>query len=103
MFKHRGKVEAGVAGQEQGTYTCSRCGTSLFNASTKFSVGSGFPSFWAHIGDNVRQQELTSYGRNRLQLLCRQCGQHLGHLFADNRTPTAVRYCINAAALSPKT
>ncbi|MFT2009705.1 peptide-methionine (R)-S-oxide reductase [Pontibacter sp. 13R65] len=102
MFKHRGRVEADKAGQEQGIYSCSRCSTSLFNGGTKFSVGSGFPSFWAHLGESVQQQLLSTYGRNRIQLLCRHCGQHLGHLFADNRTPTQVRYCINAAALAPK-
>ncbi len=92
-----------AGGEEQGTYTCSGCGTALFEADKKFSVGSGFPSFWAHIGEHVRQKQLSTYGRSRLQLLCSHCGQHLGHLFHDDRTPTLVRYCINAAALAHKT
>ena len=45
---------------------------------------------------------LDTYGRQRIQLLCSQCGQHLGHLFDDSRTPSRVRYCINAAALRPE-
>lgn len=97
MFKHRGKVEEN--GQESGNYTCSTCGQILFNAKYKFSIGSGFPSFWAQAGDNVKHNALNTHGRERVQLLCSQCKQHLGHLFNDARTPSQVRYCINADAL----
>ncbi|MFD2246749.1 peptide-methionine (R)-S-oxide reductase [Pontibacter ruber] len=98
MFRHRGKV-SGNKQQERGVYTCSECGNVLFEAETKFDVGSGFPSFWSQVGDNVKHNPLNTYGRHRIQLLCSQCGQHLGHLFEDARTPTNMRYCINAAAL----
>ncbi|WP_347157636.1 peptide-methionine (R)-S-oxide reductase [Pontibacter chitinilyticus] len=84
---------------EQGIYTCSCCGETLFEAAKKFEVGSGFPSFWSQIGEHVQHKPLDTYGRSRTQLLCRQCGQHLGHLFEDTRTPTHVRYCINAEAI----
>jgi peptide-methionine (R)-S-oxide reductase len=97
MFKHRGKLSANNL--HQGTYTCSGCGNTLFEASKKFDVGSGFPSFWEQIGENVVHRPLYSYKRYRIQLLCSQCGQHLGHLFQDSRTPTQVRYCINANSL----
>ncbi|WP_299706339.1 peptide-methionine (R)-S-oxide reductase [uncultured Pontibacter sp.] len=97
MFKHRGKVSRNS--QHHGTYTCSCCGHPLFEASSKFEVGSGFPSFWEQIEENVIHKPLYTYDRHRIQLLCSQCGQHLGHLFQDNRTPTQVRYCINADSL----
>ena len=93
------KIDPSESAHEQGIYTCSRCGNALFEASTKFAVGSGFPSFWAQIGEHVKHQPLDTYGRHRIQLLCSQCEQHLGHLFEDARTPTKVRYCINAAAI----
>jgi len=80
-------------------YTCSTCGHALFEADKKFDVGSGFPSFWQHTGENVRQNPLNTYGRERVQLLCNRCEQHLGHLFEDKRSPTNLRYCINANAL----
>ncbi|WP_299758749.1 peptide-methionine (R)-S-oxide reductase [uncultured Pontibacter sp.] len=97
MFKHRGKVNE--SGQE-GVYTCSACGYLLFEASKKFEVGSGFPSFWAQVADHVRHRSLDTYGQQRVQLLCLQCEQHLGHLFEDSRTPTNVRYCINASSIN---
>ncbi|MBC5994118.1 peptide-methionine (R)-S-oxide reductase [Pontibacter cellulosilyticus] len=101
MFRHRGKVREG--GQSDGVYTCSNCGSMLFEASKKFSVGSGFPSFWAQVGESVIHKHLDTYGRHRIQLLCSQCHQHLGHLFEDSRTPSQVRYCINADAIKPGT
>ncbi|MFD3001471.1 peptide-methionine (R)-S-oxide reductase [Pontibacter toksunensis] len=58
-----------------------------------------FPSFWSHIGENVRQQRLNTYGRLRIQLVCNVCGLHLGYLFDHSLTPTKVRYCINADAI----
>ena len=77
-------------------YICSKCDEMLFKGAVKFDVGSGFPSFWAHVGDHVRFNPLNTYGRERIQLLCNGCGQHLGHLFEDKRTPSGLRYCINA-------
>ncbi|EMR03480.1 peptide-methionine (R)-S-oxide reductase [Cesiribacter andamanensis] len=80
-------------------YGCSRCGHALFEESTKFESGTGFPSFWAHKGEGVVQRQLSTYGRERIQLLCGGCGQHLGHLFPNKHTPSRLRYCINAAAI----
>jgi len=62
----------------------------------RFDVGSGFPSFWDQVDDHVKLNPLDTYGRKRIQLLCNSCGQHLGHLFRDKRTPSELRYCINA-------
>ena len=100
MFRHKSKVLE--AEQQNGVYTCSNCGLILFEVKYKFDVGSGFPSFWEQVGENVKQNPLDTHGRERIQLLCNQCKQHLGHLFDDARTPTNVRYCINADALNYK-
>lgn len=87
---------------EQGVYTCSGCGHELFEAAKKFDSGTGFPSFWMHIGKNVKENFLDTYGRERIQLLCNNCGQHLGHLFNNKVTPTRVRYCINEDSIAFK-
>ncbi len=85
--------------QEKGIYTCSKCGTTLFEAAKKFDSRTGFPSFWGHVGDHVKENFLDTYGRERIQLLCKSCGQHLGHLFPNKTTPTGVRYCVNADSI----
>lgn len=79
----------------QGIYECAACKEPLFEASKKFDAGCGFPSFWKHLGNAVHFNFLETYGRNRIQLLCAKCGQHLGHLFSNDVTPTQQRYCIN--------
>jgi peptide-methionine (R)-S-oxide reductase len=94
------KINPSESQQQNGFYTCSDCGQVLFEAKYKFEVGSGFPSFWEQVEENVAHNPLSTYGRERIQLLCSQCKQHLGHLFDDARTPTKVRYCINADALN---
>lgn len=83
----------------QGIYKCSSCGNALFDAAKKFDSGTGFPSFWMHLEENVKENFLDTYGRERIQLLCSQCGLHLGHLFKNKNTPTKLRYCINADAI----
>lgn len=80
-------------------YVCSGCGNSLFEAEKKFDAGAGFPSFWQHMGEGVEQKFLNTYGRERIQLLCSNCGQHLGHLFENKNTPTRLRYCIKHEAI----
>lgn len=84
-------------------YQCSGCGNNLFEAEKKFDAGAGFPSFWQHIGEGVEQKFLDTYGRERIQLLCSACGQHLGHLFENKYTPTRLRYCIKHEAIMPVT
>ena len=81
-------------------YACTNCGHELFDADKKFDSGTGFPSFWLHKDENVKQQFLDTYGRERIQLLCNSCGLHLGHLFPNKKTPTKLRYCINASAIA---
>lgn len=94
------KFEGKQPGAEtQLLYNCVACGNSLFSTAEEFEAGCGFPSFWNHIADHVRQQTLSTYGRTRTQLVCSQCGAHLGHLFHHSLTPTQVRYCISNSAI----
>ena len=101
MFKNR-IITLSVAsgGDNADVFCCSQCKALLFSAHHKFDSKTGFPSFWAHEAGSVQQQPLQTYGRHRVQVLCQQCGQHLGHLFPDPRTPSQVRYCINAGAIA---
>ena len=83
-----------------GAYVCSSCNNKLFDAAKKFDAGCGFPSFWQHTNDNVKLNPLHTYNRRRIQLLCAQCGAHLGHLFQHKHAPTGLRYCINERAIT---
>jgi peptide-methionine (R)-S-oxide reductase len=85
-----------------GTYLCAACGQPLFASDTKFESGTGWPSFWDVIEKgNVELREDNSYEMRRIEVLCSQCGSHLGHVFDDGpRDTTGLRYCINSAALS---
>jgi peptide-methionine (R)-S-oxide reductase len=88
--------------ESTGLYLCTACGHPLFEASKKFNAGCGFPSFWMHLDGGVLQKFLTTYGRERTQLVCSACGAHLGHLFPNKHTPTRIRYCINGEAIRLK-
>ena len=88
---------------KEGIYSCKCCDLNLFNSSTKYESGSGWPSFYDIISINaILEIEDNSHNMLRTEVICSSCDSHLGHVFSDGPQPTGLRYCINALSLKFK-
>lgn len=105
----RAGTEAAFTGKyyknkETGTYICAACGQELFSSDTKFDSGTGWPSFTDPVNrENIELKQDMGYGMVRTEVLCKNCGSHLGHVFDDSlKDKGCKRYCINSLSLDFK-
>lgn len=86
--------------KKDGIYVCAGCGQKLYDSKHKYKSGTGWPSFWKPIDDSlIAELEDNSLFMKRVEIVCSNCGGHLGHVFDDGPRPTNLRYCMNSVAL----
>ena len=104
VLRRHGTERAGTSPlnkeHRHGTFVCAACDLPLFSSDTKFDSGTGWPSFWKPIDGAVIERTDSSLGMTRTEVLCSQCGSHLGHVFDDGPAPTHLRYCMNGVAMN---
>ena len=87
----------------EGSFVCKCCNADLFNSSTKFDSGCGWPSFYDQISpEAIKMEKDTSMGMSRTEILCAKCDSHLGHIFDDGPHPSGQRYCVNSLSIDYK-
>jgi peptide-methionine (R)-S-oxide reductase len=86
--------------KRDGTFACAGCGEPLFSGDAKYESGTGWPSFFKPLEGSVETTTDRSFGMTRVEVHCKSCGGHLGHLFPDGPQPTGMRYCMNGVALA---
>jgi peptide-methionine (R)-S-oxide reductase len=85
--------------KRSGTFVCAGCGLPLYSSRAKFDSGTGWPSFFQPLPNAVRTRTDATLGISRVEVVCRRCGGHLGHVFDDGPRPTGLRYCMNGLAM----
>lgn len=103
VLRQHGTEPAGTSPLDKqygnGTYACAGCNLPLFTSTTKFDSGTGWPSFYAPMKDAIGTTIDHSFFMTRVEVHCRRCGGHLGHVFEDGPQPTGKRYCMNGVAM----
>jgi peptide-methionine (R)-S-oxide reductase len=103
VLREHGTERAGTSPlnfeKRTGVFHCAACHQPLFESNTKYESGSGWPSFWKPLPNAVATTTDSSHGMARVEVLCRNCGGHLGHVFNDGPQPTGERYCMNGVSL----
>ena len=83
-----------------GSFNCRCCNSNLFDSSTKYDSGCGWPSFYDQISEKAVKKNIdNSHGMSRIEILCAVCDSHLGHIFEDGPNPTGQRYCVNSLSI----
>ncbi len=105
VILHQGTERPGCGvfldNKKSGTYVCRLCGLPLFASNAKFESGTGWPSFFSpYDTDHIHEVVDTSHGMRRVEIRCKRCDAHLGHVFDDGPRPSGLRYCLNSISLS---